>query len=248
MDVKKLLDNPKITFVLGKDSEFRSQICEKLVEEHKYTLICSEKLQQIEMQKSKKKITDGTLEINALIANPSRNYLMNGFPSTADQAINFEQQVCECQTVLYFQDKSDEEEEKVDPSTAAIQEVIEKYQLFGKVRTIDSSQDFDQVYKEAQRALLPEVFFLIGQKAAGKTTVGSSLADRTNMVLVQFDEFIDKHNLYDADDETITLALIGTLKNEVSPRVLIENFPQNLIQAKCFIKNCTEPSKVFYSK
>lgn len=249
MDVKKLLGSPKITFMLGKDSEFRAQICEKLVEEFKYTVISSEKLQEIELQKSKKKINDGTLEINALIANPSKNYIMNGFPSTADQAINFEQNVCECQTVLYFKDQNKEEEEaKVDPSSAAIQEVIEKYELFGRVRTIDSSQDFEQVYKQTQKALLPEVFFLIGQKAAGKTTVGSALADRTNMVLIQFNEFVMKHNLQKADDETITFALIKSLQDEVSPRVMIENFPQNLIQAKCFIKNCTEPSKVFYSK
>lgn len=95
MDVKKLLGNPKITFVLGKDSAFRTQICDKLVEEYKYTVVSSEKLQEIENQKSKKKINDGTMEINALIANPSKNYLMDGFPSTADQAINFEQNVCE---------------------------------------------------------------------------------------------------------------------------------------------------------
>jgi hypothetical protein len=39
MDVKKLLGNPKITFVLGKDSAFRAQICSKLVEEYKYTVV-----------------------------------------------------------------------------------------------------------------------------------------------------------------------------------------------------------------
>lgn len=53
MDVKKLLGSPKITFMLGKCSTFRAQICEKLVEEFKYTVISSEKLQEIELQKSK---------------------------------------------------------------------------------------------------------------------------------------------------------------------------------------------------
>ena len=233
MDVKKLLGNPKITFVLGRDAEFRSQICEKLVEEYKYTVISSQKLQEIESQKSKKKINDGTLEINALIANPSKNYLMDGFPATADQAINFEQNVCECQTVLYFEDQdADKEEQKVDPTSAGIQEVIDKYKLFGKVRNINVNQDFDKVYKQTQKALLPEVFFLIGQKAAGKTTVGSSLAERTNMTLMQFNEFVQKNSLQNEDDETITFALIKTLLDEVSPRILIENFPQNVIQAK----------------
>jgi len=249
MDVKKLLDNPKITFVLGKDSAFRELICEKLVEDHKHTVISSEKLQEIENNKSKKKINDGTLEINALIANPSKNYLMNGFPATGDQAINFEQNVCECQTVLYFEDQKEggeEEEQKVDPTSVGIQEVIEKYKLFGKVRVINSNQDFGQVYKDTQRALLPEVFFLIGQKAAGKSTVGSCLAKKTNMSLMKFNDFVKKNNLQNSDDETITLSLIKTILGCVSPRILIENFPQNIVQAKCFIKNCTEPSKVFY--
>ena len=39
---------------------------------------------------------------NALIANPSKNYLIDGFPRAVDQAIYFEQNVCEAQTVLYF--------------------------------------------------------------------------------------------------------------------------------------------------
>jgi len=255
MDVKKLLGNPKITFVLGKDSAYRTQILEKLAEEFKYTVISSEKLQEIENQKSKKKINDGTMEINALIANPSKNYLMDGFPSTTDQAFNFEQNVCECQTVLYFEDQADadaetegEKKEENDASNSGIQEVIEKYKVFGKVRVINTSQDVDQVYKDTQDALLPEVFFLLGQKASGKSTVGSTLAEKTNMTHMKFDDFVKKYSLQKADDETVTFALIKELLDEVSPRILIENFPQNMIQAKCFIRNCTNPSRVFYCK
>jgi adenylate kinase family enzyme len=253
MDVKKLLGNPKITFVLGKDSAFRSQVLEKLAEEFKYTIISSEKLQEIENQKSKKRVNDGTMEINALIANPSKNYLMDGFPTNTDQAFNFEQNVCECQTVLYFEDQSEVEgdedkKEENDPANAGIQEVIEKYKVFGKVRTINASQEIEEVYKETQSSLLPEVFFLIGQKASGKTTIGSRLAEKTNMTHMKFDEFVKKHSLQHSDDETVTFALIKELLDEVSPRILIENFPQNVVQAKCFIKNCTTPSRVFYCK
>jgi shikimate kinase len=52
--------------------------------------------------------------------------------------------------------------------------------------------------------LLPEVFFLIGPKAAGKTVVGTTLANRTNMSLMKFDDFVKQHSLQNADDETIT--------------------------------------------
>jgi len=40
--------------------------------------------------------------INGLIANPSKNYLIDGFPRAVEQAIYFEQNVCECQQVLFY--------------------------------------------------------------------------------------------------------------------------------------------------
>lgn len=40
--------------------------------------------------------------INALIATPSKNYLIDGFPRAIDQAEEFEKTVAECQSVLYF--------------------------------------------------------------------------------------------------------------------------------------------------
>ena len=242
-----MLGNPKITFVLGKDVNFRETICQKLVEEFQYTYISSAKLQEIESQKSKKKSSDGNMEISALIANPSKNYLMDGFPSTADQAVFFEQNVCECQTVLYFDEQTDEENKEIqDPYDLGIKEVVNKYKLFGKVRFINANQEIEDVYNDVKHAIMPEVFFLIGPKGSGKTTIGKTLAHRTNMLLMNFDEFIKKNSLTNSDDETIVFKLIKTLLNEVSPRILLEGFPQNQAQARCFIKNWTTPEKVYY--
>jgi len=42
------------------------------------------------------------LLINALIANPSQNYLIDGFPREVDQCTYFETNVCEAQNVLFF--------------------------------------------------------------------------------------------------------------------------------------------------
>lgn len=244
MDIRKILGNPKITFVLGKDAQFRETICQRLVEEYQYTYISSAKLQEAENQKAKKRVNDGNMEINALLQNPSKNYLMDGFPSTADQAIYFEQNVCECQVVLYFDehfncDGETEEEQKADHDAAhsTIKEVIDKYKLFGKVRAIDASKDIEEVYQDVKHALLPEVFFLIGPNSAGKTTVGTALAHKTYMSLVNFNEFIKKYSLQKADDETIVFKLIKCLMSEISPRILIEGFPQNQVQARSFIKN-----------
>lgn len=41
--------------------------------------------------------------INGMIANPSKNYLLDGFPRATDQAEYFESQVGECQRVLFYE-------------------------------------------------------------------------------------------------------------------------------------------------
>ena len=61
---------------------------------------------------------------------------------------------------------------------------------------------------------------------SGKSTIGVALAQRTNAKLVKFDSFVKESGLDGSDDDTIVLALIQSLSNEISPRVIIENFPQ----------------------
>jgi shikimate kinase len=73
--------------------------------------------------------------------------------------------------------------------------------------------------------MLPETFFMIGPKCAGKTTLGRALAERTNMKALNFSQFIKQNDLKSADDETKTMALIKQLVNETVPRVLLEDFP-----------------------
>ncbi len=60
---------------------------------------------------------------------------------------------------------------------------------------------------------------------SGKSTVGVALAQRTNAKLIKFDNFVKESGLDGSDDDTIVLALIQSLSNEISPRVIIENFP-----------------------
>ena len=40
-------------------------------------------------------------------------------------------------------------------------------------------------------------------------------------------------------------ALIHHLSMEISPRILIEDFPQTEFQAKYFMRNCCSPKNVF---
>jgi len=65
------------------------------------------------------------------------------------------------------------------------------------------------------------------------------------MKLLDFDKFVTDNKLTDLGDEEVTMALIKHLSDEISPRVLIENFPKSEFQAKFFIKNCVKPSCVF---
>lgn len=68
--------------------------------------------------------------------------------------------------------------------------VVDLYNKFGKVRHIDASQSIAAVYEETRRAVLPEVFFMIGPPKSGKKNLGQSLAERTNMDQLHFDEFL----------------------------------------------------------
>lgn len=46
------------------------------------------------------------------------------------------------------------------------------------------------------------------------------------MNLINFSKFINDNGLKDKDEESITIALIKKLVNEISPRIIIEDFPQ----------------------
>ena len=86
---------------------------------------------------------------------------------------------------------------------------------------------------------------MIGPKVSGKTTLGQAIAERTNAKLLKFGQFVKESKLEGSDDNTVVLALIQKLALEISPRIIITDFPQNQYQAMFFIKNCTQPNRVF---
>lgn len=126
--------------------------------------------------------------------------------------------------------------------------VIDYYKKFGKIRRINAEGGIGEVYTATKEAILPQTMFIVGPKASGKTKVAADLEHRTNMQLINFPEFVAKNNLTDVDDENLVLTLIQHLAHEQKPRVILESFPQNLIQAKYFLRNCKLPSHVFSLK
>ena len=124
--------------------------------------------------------------------------------------------------------------------------VIEYYDKFAKVRRVDANgADAGEIYKNAKEALLPQIMFMLGPKASGKTKIAEDIAGRSNMRHIKFDEYIKSNSLADCDDEAVCMHLIANLACEQLPRVMIEDFPQNLFQAKFFLRNCKAPSNVF---
>lgn len=81
--------------------------------------------------------------------------------------------------------------------------VVDFYKKFGKVSQIDATGSIAEVYEQSKRAVLPQCVCLLGPKAAGKTTIGNELSNRTNAKLVDFNEFLLKHGLHGQDDEVV---------------------------------------------
>jgi len=86
---------------------------------------------------------------------------------------------------------------------------------------------------------------ITGPKASGKTRIGEAVGSRTNTRLISFSDFIKEQGLKAKDDETKVQALIDSFFKNQNRRVMVEDFPQNLFQAKYFMRNCKAPSNVF---
>jgi len=74
--------------------------------------------------------------------------------------------------------------------------VVDYYRKFGKVSQIDASGSIADVYEQSKRAVLPQCICLLGPKAAGKTTIGTALSQRTNAKLIDFNDFLMRHGLH----------------------------------------------------
>ena len=73
--------------------------------------------------------------------------------------------------------------------------------------------------------MLPQISWICGPKASGKSTLGKALCERTNMKVINFNDFLASKNLSETDCATKTGALIKQMSQEISPRVLLEDFP-----------------------
>ncbi len=75
--------------------------------------------------------------------------------------------------------------------------------------------------------MLPQTFFMIGPQGSGKTTIGQKMAERTNMHMIKFNDFVSSKKLCKKSDEEKTQMLIKHLVTSVHSRILLVDFPQN---------------------
>jgi adenylate kinase family enzyme len=178
----------------------------------------------------------------------------------------FEEQVGECQKILFYEVSEEtltarcQERAKTsgrdDDNLKTLLErfrtfaketmpVVDFYDVQGKVQRITASGTVKQVYAMTKKALLPEVFCIVGPRGSGKTRLGEALAERANMEMLNFNDFLKTRSLTNASDEDKTQALISFMVGAIQPRYLLEDFPQNDLQARYFVLNCTTPKDIF---
>lgn len=211
-------------------------------------------------------LTVGLL-VKAIIKHNASNYLIDGFPRSLTQALYFERKVTECQVIVnYFatddtlvkrlthrgltSGRSDDNEvtirKRLNVFHTQTNQVLDYYGKLGKVRTINAERDIDSIYLDTKKALLPQLYFVIGPKCSGKTSLAKAIAEQSNMKYIHFPTLCkeEKFKNLKNDDEALMKELIKLMQCEPRTRVIIDDFPGNLKQAKFFMRNCIEPIKL----
>lgn len=208
--------------------------------------------------------------VKAIITSNSKCYLIESFPMSIQQALYFEKHIKEIGLILNFQ--ASEEVCLMRTKTRAIQEkrleemsdernkdhlrefreqsepLIQFYQKFGVVRNINAELEVSQVFEAVKEKLYPTIYLIIGKKYSGKSTLGSMLSQRMSLKKIDYKEFINSESISKKknDDHFVLNALINQLRQEESPRVLIEDFPLKKESCNYFVKNCKQFERVFY--
>ena len=187
------------------------------------------------------------------------------------QATKFETTICECQLVLNFSvpeeiiyqrlvkraeaenradDKEDVIRKRIEEYNSKTMLPLEYYNKLGKVKEVRSIGTPLEDYQQVLKAILPQLYFIIGSKSSGKTAVSKYLADRTNMKYINFQQFASQKSFipFRNNPVLITQELIKHLHTEYSTRIVIDGFPEVAQQLQYFLSNAVEPDKVIFIK
>ena len=199
-----------------------------------------------------------------------KTILISGFPNNLEEAQFFEQNICNIELILKFTatketclrnlneipgSKINEEElgKKYDETMNNFNTITEFYSTYSIIREIDCNQSIDNINSLLRQNLYPIIYSIIGKRYSGKTTLSKILKEKTNIEIIDFNEFLIKNSsnkkkqiINEKENELIVNKLILKLRQMRNIRVLIEDFPQNKEQYLYFCNNCKKFQKIYY--
>ena len=197
-----------------------------------------------------------------------KGILIEGFPRTVEQALYFEQNVKPINLIINVTASHDECMKRMVERTKFISDeftperfdakyekyqnefkpVYEFYSKYGVIRTINGEQSVGSVNDQLKQNLYPVVYSIIGKRYSGKTTLSKVLNERMGIHLIDFNEFLTNKEIKKRinDSDFVVSSFIAKLRTLQSPRVLIENFPQNKAQYSYFVNNCKAFETIYY--
>ena len=221
------LYHKNIVFVLGGPGSGKGTQCERLAKEFKLTHLSTGDLLRKEVENATEigamaqglmkegKMVPMSVMINLLRTEVEKNinspgFLIDGFPRSMEQAIDFEKTVGPCRAVLAFQcslavlearllergktsgradDNIDTIKKRFTTFTEQSLPVIEYYKQKGKCTEVSSERPIDVVYNDAaviftEPAPLhhPNIFFILGGPGSGKGTQCAKIAKEFDLI------------------------------------------------------------------
>lgn len=196
----------EIVFVLGGPGSGKGTVCARISKEFGYAHISTGDLLRREQKRetplgktinahiSKGELvpTKHVLRLlkDAIMSNPSKKFLIDGYPRQIDQAYLFEREVAPCRFVLNLdtsdhimkrrlrnraktEKRSDDNEEvyqkRIDLFHKFSKPLIDFYRKLGIVWNISASESAEQVWTQAHTAFMPRTVFVIGPEGCDKS-------------------------------------------------------------------------------
>jgi adenylate kinase family enzyme len=256
--------NFRLIFIIGAPGSGKSALCTRLVNDFKWTHINIDKL--IDTHKSNKtKLGEFILNqpgltsevlikvlVQAIITTPSKTYIVEGFPKSLEDALQFERQIKEISLIinLYLdEDIAHSRMDHNDKNTIKVfhersNDLISFYEKYGIVRQVNTNADIAEVYETLKETIYPRVYLIVGKKYSGKTTISNFLCERMGMKYFDFIKDFSKSK--DESASAVMNILINKLRDETAQKVLIEDFPLKKDFINYFQKNCKKFEKVIF--
>jgi len=202
--------------------------------------------------------TDLTIAIiiKAILSRKGKNFIIDGFPRSLEQASYFDQNVQEIKHIINLNAKEEVMFSRTKGNKLKIRkfmeqkaEVIDYYNKFGVVKHVDANpSDSNLIYSYLKKEFLPEIYLIIGKRYSGKSTISNFLKERMSMEIIYFNDFINDPEISKRknDDEFVINSFLRLQRDRQITRFIINDFPASKDFYNLFVKNGRNIRKVFY--